>query len=247
MVMRPESTFGVRPTAAGARKVFPFYVVCDVSRSMWDPEFNEGRRQMPLSVIEDALPDMLTVLEEDPVAADTAYLSVVAFGDEPEAVLTLTSLKEDPSIRALPRQGSTDYAQVFEFLDEMLRDDQQRLMAANLSTYTPVVFFLSDGNPQVNGYLQSEEEWLPARVRLEAPAHPFHPVIVALGMGTVSEDTVRKLRSDQPKGIACAAEDNVVPGDLLRAIMNSIVFSISRSAGQGEFQFRTPPGMRRLD
>jgi uncharacterized protein YegL len=247
MVVRPESTFGVRSTAAGARRVFPFYVVCDVSRSMWDPEFNEDRQLTPLSVIEDALPDMLTVLEEDPVAADTAYLSVIAFGDKPEAVLKLTSLQEDPAIPALPRQGSTDYAQVFEFLDELLRDDQQRLTNANLGTYTPVVFFLSDGNPQVNGHAQPEEKWLPARERLEAPAHPFHPVIVALGIGDVSEDTVRKLRSNRPPGVACAAESTVIPGDLLRAIMNSIVFSISRSEGQGEFQFRTPQGMRRLD
>jgi hypothetical protein len=109
------------------------------------------------------------------------------------------------------------------------------------------VFFLTDGNPQVNGHTQPEREWLPARQRLEAPAHPFHPVIVALGIGDVSEDTVRKLRSHEPPGVACAAEGSVIPGDLLRAIINSIVFSISRSAGHGAFQFKTPPGMRRLD
>lgn len=245
--MRPESPFGVQPTGIQARRVFPFYVVCDVSRSMWDPEFTKGQRLTPLSVIEDALPDMLTVLEEDPVAADTAHLSVVAFGDEPQAVLRLTSLRHDPAIPALPQQGSTDYAKVFMFLDALLREDQQRLIQANLGTYTPVLFFLTDGNPQVNGYAQPEQVWLPARQRLEAPAHPFHPVVVALGIGTVSEQTVLRLRSNQPRGVACVAESNVVPGDLLRAIINSIVFSISRSAGQGEFQFRTPPGMRRLD
>jgi uncharacterized protein YegL len=247
MVMRPESTFGVRSTAVGASRVFPFYVVCDVSRSMWDPEFTKGQPMTPLSVIEDALPDMLTVLEEDPTAADTAHLSVVAFGDKPEVVLKLTSLKQDPMIPALEKQGSTDYAKVFTFLDEVLRDDQQRLMKANLGAYTPVVFFLTDGDPQVNGYAQPEQKWLPARERLEAPAHPFHPVIVALGIGSVSEDTVRKLRSNRPRGIACVAESTVIPGDLLRAIINSIVFSITKSAGQGEFQFKTPPGMRRLD
>jgi uncharacterized protein YegL len=245
--MLPESTFGVRSTAVGARRVFPFYVVCDVSQSMWDPKFTEGQPLTPLSVIEDALPDMLTVLEEDPAASDTAHLCVVAFGDKPEAVLNLTALRQDPTIPALPRQTGTDYTQVFAFLDQMLRDDQQSLARANLGTYTPVVFFLTDGNPQVNGRVQAEAEWLPARNRLEAPGHPFRPVIVALGIGHVSEDTVRKLRSRQPRGIACAAESTVIPGDLLRAIIDCIVFSISRSAGRGEFQFKTPPGMRRLD
>jgi uncharacterized protein YegL len=244
--MRQESQYGVRPTGATGR-VFPFYVVCDVSRSMWDPEFNEDQPVTPLNVVEDALPDMLTVLEDDPTAADTAHLGVIAFGDESVPVLPLTPLSEDPTLSALPRQTSTNYAEVFKYLEGQLRSDYQRLTGARLGTYTPVVFFLTDGNPQVDGYAQADKQWVPVRQGLGASDFPFRPVIVALGIGSVSVETVQKLRSEKPRGVACVAEGSVVPGDLLRAIMDSIVFSISKSVGQGDFQFKTPAGMRRLD
>src|SRR6516165_315082 len=107
-----ESSFGVRSSGVSASRVFPFYVVCDVSRSMWDPDMNEGQPVTPLSVIEDSLPDMLTVLEEDPAVCDTAHLGIIAFGETPETVLPLTPLAQDPTIPALRRQGATNYAQV---------------------------------------------------------------------------------------------------------------------------------------
>lgn len=106
---------------------------------------------------------MVGVLADDPTTYDTAHLSVIAFGDVPVAVLPLTPLRSDPALPRLPRQASTDYAQVFLFLNRMLRDDQQRFARAGLQSYTPVVFFLTDGNPQVNGQLQRDEVWLPVR------------------------------------------------------------------------------------
>lgn len=245
--MAIESSFSVSPSGVNASRVFPFYVVCDVSKSMWDPSFSNGQPVTPLSVIEDALPDMLMVLEDDPVACDTAHLGIVAFGDAPQVVLPLTPLAHDPMIPALPHQICTNFVDVFSFLDHQLRRDHQAFTAAGLGYYAPVIFFLTDGNPQVNGKEQPESVWMPGRQALGAASHPFPPVIVALGIGTVSVNTVRQIRSTRPAGIACVAEGGVVPGDLLRSIINSIRFSISNSVGHGEFEFKTPRGMRRLD
>ncbi|WP_433634451.1 vWA domain-containing protein [Nocardia sp. CA-120079] len=244
--MREDTRFQLTQAGVSASRVFPFYVVCDVSRSMWDPAWT-NQKITPLETVEQALPDMLNVLEEDPTTYDTAHLSVVAFGDSAVAVLPLTPLRIDPSIPALPRQGATDYADVFRYLDRQLRGDHKRFASARLDTYTPVIFFLTDGNPQVRGKFQPDEVWVPVRAGLEAPSHPFRPVVVALGIGDVREDTVRQLRSRNPVGVACVAEGSVAPGDLLRAIINSIKFSISSSVGQGRFLFRTPLGMRELD
>jgi uncharacterized protein YegL len=244
--MRSETGYGISSSGVNASRVFPFYIVCDVSRSMWDPAFT-GQAVTPLSVVEDALPDMLNVLEEDPVACDTAHLGIVAFGDSPRLILPLTPLADDPSIPALPRQGATDYEAVFRYLDSLLRSDHQRFTSSGLGYYTPVIFFVTDGNPQVNGKEQPEAVWMKSRAVLEASGHPFRPVVVALGIGSVSEGTVQRLRSTKPLGVACVVDgDGVVPGDLLRAIINSIRFSISNSVGNGEFQFKTPKGMRRL-
>jgi uncharacterized protein YegL len=245
--MMPDSRFGVIPTGVIASKVFPFYVVCDVSQSMWDTKFTKGQAVTPLETLERALPDMLVVLEDDPTTHDIAHLGVIAFGDTPVPVLPLTPLRHEPVIPRLPRQYATNYIEVFRFLDWQLRDDQQRFAGAKMATYTPVIFFLTDGNPQVNGLAQPDSAWLPIRRGLEHPDHPFRPIVVALGVGDVARATVQKLRSINPSGVACVAEAGVVPGDLLRSVINSIKFSITSSVGHGEFQFRTPAGMRRLD
>ena len=205
-----------------------------------DPELNDGPTT-PLSIVEDALPDMLSALEEDPTAQETAYLGIVAFGDSPVLVLPLTPLADEPTIPVLPRQGWTNYIEVFRFLDRQLRNDQERLISANLGTYNPVVFFLTDGNAQVSGYAQKESDWLPLRQALEFDHHPFHPVVVAEASGTSPPDTVRNVRSARPRGVACVADGSIVPGDLLRAIIGSIIFSITKSTAQGGFQFKYPP------
>jgi uncharacterized protein YegL len=231
-----------------SKKVFPFYIVCDVSQSMWDRKFFGSQQVMtPLDTVEQALPDMIGVLEDDPTVYDTAYLSVVAFGDAPQAIMPLTPLSNNPSIPALPRQYATNYSAVFDFLVRQLSADHHYFTQSGLATYTPVIFFVTDGNPQVNGQPQTEAEWLPYRNSLEAAGFPFKPVLVALGIGNVTPETVTLLRSIVPKGAACVAENGSAPGDLLRSIIDSIKFSISSSVGHGDFVFATPSGMRRLD
>lgn len=241
-----SSPFSLRPTEVHASKVFPFYVVCDVSRSMWDAQFNVGQAVTPLVTIEQAMPDMLDVLAEDPTTYDTAHISIIAFGDSPVPVLPLTPLRLDPRIPKLPRQYATNYAEVFRFLEWQLRQDQQRFAQARVGTYTPVIFFLTDGNPQVNGAAQPESTWFPVRQGLEHPQHPFRPIVVALGVGDNTPSTVLKLRSVNPAGVACVADAGVVPSDLLRSVIHSIKHSITSSVGQGAFQFKTPAGMRKL-
>lgn len=246
--MNSQNEFRIDSAGVTARKVFPFYIVCDVSRSMWDRGFFRDQPILtPLDMVEQALPDMIGVLEDDPTTYDTAYLSVVAFGDTPVPVLPLTPLRDNPPISALPRQTSTNYAAVFDFLCQQLNSDYQSFQAAGLSTYTPVLFFVTDGNPQVDGNSQPDSQWVPYRNHLESSGFPFKPVVVALGIGNVTPETVILLRSIHPRGAACVANNGAAPGDLLRSIIESIKFSISSSVGHGDFVFDTPSGMRRLD
>jgi uncharacterized protein YegL len=244
--MRP-GYLGIDQAPVEAQRVFPFYVVSDVSRSMWDPAFSPGQPMTPLDVVEQALPDLLDTLEDDPIARDTAHLSLIAFGDTAVPVLPMTPLKHINSIPALPRQISTNYSAVFTFLANQLIADYHQYVRAGIATYTPAVYFLTDGNPQVNGRYQDRHDWLPHRYGLEAPRFPFRPLVVALGMGDVADETVRLLRSTSPRGVACVAEPGAAPGTLLRAVISSIIVSISSSAENGELVFDTPPGMRLLD
>ncbi|WP_458689675.1 hypothetical protein [Nocardia tengchongensis] len=71
----------------------------------------------PLETIEHALPDMLSALEEDETAHDTAHLAVIAFGDDAQTMVPMTPVSQDPSIPTLPRQIFTNYVAVFQHLE----------------------------------------------------------------------------------------------------------------------------------
>ena len=235
-------SFRVTPSGQDQGRVYPFYIVCDASRSMWDKEFSK-QPVTPLSVVEDALPDMLTALENDEVVTESAYLSVIGFGDQPELVLPLTPLSENPTIFEMKRQTETDYAKVFDFIDKQIRQDCEKLAASRLGVFTPIVFFVTDGNPQINRKAQHDATWLPKREALATAPNP--PLIVSLGIGAVTDAVVLKIRSTKPIGVACAAETGAVPSDLLHAIIKSIQFTISNTPNAG-FDFIAPKGMRRL-
>jgi hypothetical protein len=213
---------------------------------MWDPKMNPGQSVTPMEIVESALPDLLGVLEDDPATADIAHLSLVAFGEYPVPLLELSPVGDDPALKALPRMGATNYAAIFDWLTRQIAFDHQRLLGAGLQTYTPVVYFLTDGNPYFNGAWQNVAEWVPIRRRFEEPGYPTPPIIVALGIGNVSEATIRSVASDRPKGLACIASPGSDPGVLLRAILDSIVYSIGHSSAAGGLVFETPSAMRRL-
>ena len=148
-------------------------------------------------MVEQALPDMIGVLEDDPTTYDTAYLSVVAFGDTPVPVLPLTPLRDNPPISALPRQTSTNYAAVFDFL---CSNSTATIRAFEPRDCRPIPrpLFVTDGNPQVDGNSQPDSQWVPYRNQLESSGFPFKPVVVALGIGNVTPETVILLRSIHP-------------------------------------------------
>jgi uncharacterized protein YegL len=185
-------------------------------------------------------------LDEDLTAKDTAHISIVAFGETATPVLELVSLRTDPSIEALTRQTATDYAAVFKYLTETVAWDLKRLASQGMQYYTPVIYFITDGNPQTEGRSQPDTAWLPLRQRFEQPSYPTGAIIVALGIGNVTERTVRSIASDKPKGVACIALPGATPGDLVRAIIGSIIYSIGNSVGSGNFEFDVPAGMKRL-
>jgi uncharacterized protein YegL len=204
-------------------RVYPVYVVCDVSRSTWDPQLCAGREDTPMDVMEDALIDILRTLEDDPMAVDTAYLSVIAFGDSPVDVLPLTSMYDEPAVPALPRHLSANYADVLRYLDWQLRGDHRRLHSADLGVYTPLVLFIVHADPHINGVPQRMSDWLPLRQALGSPDHPMRPDIVAFGMGTASEDTVKALAS-APEA-AFIGDGTALPGDVLRAFRRRSSYS----------------------
>lgn len=247
------------PGGVVGRRVFPFYVVCDVSRSMWDPDFLglTGPRRgpghvdvlTPFQQIEQSLPGLIETLEDDISVRDTAHISVIAFGDQPQVVLPLTPLNSDQSsalfISPMVKQYSTGYVAIFRHLQQQIRDDVKRLIAGGSELYTPAIYFITDGNPQARGRMQTTADWIHLREGFEDVNFPVSPTIVALGLGDVAPGTVRLIASGRPRGVACMANGQA-PDTLLAEIIESIMHSIGNSSGSGHLEFRVPVGMTRL-
>jgi uncharacterized protein YegL len=211
---------------------------------MWDPSFNVGRPVTPWQQMQMSLVHMIDVLENDLQAKDMAHIAVIQFGDKVDVSLPLTPVRDNPTIFQLGQQISTNYAAAFKELGNQMRQDQQRLGRDGYESMAPAVYFITDGNPQVDGIAQPIDHWLPLRRGLSSL--PAGPTIIALGLGGVTADTIRAIRSEHPTGVACIAEGGEAD-ELLREIIDSIIHSIGSSSAAGRIVFRVPDGMTRLD
>jgi uncharacterized protein YegL len=228
---------------------WPFYVVCDVSMSMWHEKWHPVEAQSPLYIMNASFPGMMAAIDEDVSARHIAHVSVIAFHNTTRVVTPLCKVANgapEAPIYALPKGQETDYASAFRELANVIRNDTARLTRSGLHVKGPAVFFLTDGEPQVKGKTQADEVWLAERAKLTDAQFPYRPRIIALGLGHVRERTLRLIATDQPPGAACIAEKDATPADLLRSIIDIIIFSVTQSAAAGSFVFETPRGMRRV-
>ena len=244
---------------------FPFYVVLDVSASMRRLDIlPEGASQTPFDTVERYLPELVAVLQNrgslpeafrdidilDIFAAqEVAHIGFITFADDARVLVPLTSVK-DTRLRVppLPRDGtSTNYAAVFYLLAQTVKADLDAFDKAFLPGwhYHPVVFFITDGNAEVNGDQQRREgsagwgvyyDWFLKNVGDGSR----EPVLLPLGLGQVERSTIAAL-AHLTDGFIAGPGANAAY--LLEAIIPSICRSISLSSGNGKFQFELPGGL----
>jgi uncharacterized protein YegL len=229
-------------------RVFPFYVVCDVSKSMWDPRRHPpAHGPSPFDVLQDSIPQLLFEVEINTLAKDAARISVISFADDARMVLPLTRPGDVSRIEELKRGGFTNYEALFGRLRDTIRRDCEDL-ARSYKLRGPAVFFLTDGRPEVGGVEQSEALWGAARDGLVSPGFPHPPKIAAFGLGDPIERTLCRVATVE-RGLRLAfvalRADQVV--EVLRGIIPVILQSISASVEDGErLVLETPPRMRRV-
>lgn len=226
-------------------KVFPFYLVCDVSASLHHPETWKRAPEVPLDAMAQAFEDVFFLLRDDEAVGDLGLLSLIVFGDTAEVLVPLTFIGSMRRLPTLPRQVYTNYKKVFELLDATVRSDVARL-AKDYRVSPPVVYFISDGEPLLDGKRQPLTDWLPARQQLDDPLWEDRPYIVSLGVGKAAAGTVALVASRNPRGVACIADGSVPLVDLIRRIISQICASVTASIRERELVFDAPAGMRRL-
>ncbi len=143
----------------------PVYLVLDCSESMAGPAIEAVERGVQMLISE---------LRGNPLALETAYLSVITFARRAQQVVPLTELIQFQPPRLSVRTG-TSLGAALKLLVESLRRDVVRTTSTVKGDYKPLVFLLTDGQPTDN--------YAPAAAALRAANNPRIANIYAIGCG----------------------------------------------------------------
>ena len=85
-------------------------------------------------------------LQGDPLALETAHLSVITFSNHAQQICPLTELLafEDPVLEA---RGQTVLGEALTLLEDCLENEVRRSSATQKGDWRPLIFLMTDGKP----------------------------------------------------------------------------------------------------
>ena len=115
----------------------PVYLLVDVSGSM------HGE---PIESVKNGLQMLVTALNKEPQALETAYLSVITFGSSAQQIVPLTELPayQNPEITA---GGCTVLGEALKLVCKCYDNEVTKTTATKKGDWRPLVFILTDGVP----------------------------------------------------------------------------------------------------
>ena len=115
----------------------PIYLVIDNSESMIGE---------PLEAVNQGINSLIDDLRKEPMAVETAWLSIVTFSSRARQIIPLTDLAGfvSPSLSVGP---GTSLGAAFELLGQCLRSEIRKSTVDQKGDWKPIVFLLTDGQP----------------------------------------------------------------------------------------------------
>jgi uncharacterized protein YegL len=214
--------------------VMPFYLICDVSGSMWVdiPALNAGIAQLHRDIM------------RDPVVDDLTMLSIITFGDTARTVVPL-SFPTEIQPPTLTSGGLTNYGPAFHEFHRTFEADRVRLRSEGKRVFRPCVFFLTDGEPTDGDYEQVFSSLL-GYDHVNRQGNARYPYVTAFGFREATAETMATITYPSfgdKRGRCFLARDGAAVPDVLAgisaAIANSVVGS-AMSVGNGMPQFVPP-------
>ena len=156
----------------------PVYLVLDCSESMAGPA---------IDAVNTGVKTLVDSLKGNPLALETAYLSVITFARKAEQIIPLTEVMHFEPPKLEVRAGSALGAAI-RLLTECIRREVVQTTATTKGDYKPLVFLLTDGQPT--------DDWEAAARILRAPGSPKIANLYAIGCGPDVDPDVLKQVSD---------------------------------------------------
>ncbi|OJF10069.1 vWA domain-containing protein [Couchioplanes caeruleus] len=217
---------------AGNRgNLLPVYVLADESGSMgpYIDDLNKG------------LASLHEALLGEPMAAAKVRFSILGFADDVQERLRLADLRRENELPLLYARGRTSYHAAFSALRQRIPQDVSALKQEGYQVHRPAVFFLSDGQPTEDHWVQTYQQLV------DRSATPGAPNIIACGIGDVEAQTILEVAT-QPEYAFVALQGvdlGAAIAQFCTALTKSIVES-GRSLGsaQPELVVQQPAGFR---
>jgi uncharacterized protein YegL len=213
--------------------IMPFYLLCDVSGSMYGD----------MTDLNAALAQLRTDIMSNPVVDDLTMLSVITFASDARTVVPLAPPSQ-VQLPTLTAGGGTNYSAAFREYHRAFEQDRARLKAEGKKVYRPCVFFLTDGAPGDPDYLQTFRSLLTYDPETKQGNRAF-PYLVSFGFRDAPEQVMKQLAYPdfgRARGRWFVARTNRI-GELLTSMTSAIgntVISSGMSAGQGTPQIMPP-------
>lgn len=161
--------------------VMPFYLICDVSFSMYREmsALNEGIRRLRRAIV------------AEPAVDDIAQVCIISFSDSAKVVVPMGPLSES-DIPELNAENATNYGNAFRALAQAIEQDSTKLKRQGYKVYRPCAFFLTDGLP-------TDEDWRNTFAntltydRQTGKGMKAYPIFVPFGFRDAHEDVIRQL------------------------------------------------------
>jgi uncharacterized protein YegL len=119
----------------------PVYLILDCSESMVGD---------PLQAVEAGMQAMIRQLRSDPMALETAWISILTFSESAKVLMPLTELFNFQMPRLVMGSGTalgTALGAALKLLEQRISTEIVRSTADRRGDYKPIVFLLTDGDP----------------------------------------------------------------------------------------------------
>ncbi|WP_239310573.1 VWA domain-containing protein [Frankia sp. Cj3] len=223
--------------------IMPFYIICDVSGSMYND----------MAALNDGLAQLRQDIMKDPVVDDLVMLSVITFDDSARTVVPLTA-PTDVELPRLGPGGGTTYGTAFREFHRAFEEDRKRLKGEGKRVFRPCIFFLSDGEPQDRDYLQTFQSLLGYDPTTKQ-GNSAYPYVTTFGFRDASQHTMEAIAypnfgESNKRGRWFLAKNGQAVGELLKSMAGVIgqsVLKSGQSVGTGAPQYVAPTSVAGME
>lgn len=211
--------------------VMPFYLICDVSRSMDSDMYD----------LNDGLGRLRAAILADPVVDDMVQICVMSFSDVAKVLAPIGHMRVAAAAR-LSAEGGTNYGAAFRELSAVIKRDAANLASGGHTAYQPCAFFVTGGEPADADWHQTFTTTLTCCDDVAA-----NLIFVPLGFRDAPESALRQLAYPRAEGKWYHA-GTALAGQALTGIVNVIIQTVITS-GRGAAEGRPvvipqPPAAR---